>query len=186
MSKEFIQSYYLSDLSLCNKLIDVFYQRENFEGTISGDIIDKKIKDSTDCSLCIQDLNKYVVLQSYFKELNAMIEKYKIKYTFCNDGQAKWELEKSFNIQKYKPTQAYHGWHSEVSGPINSKRHLVWMTYLNDVKQGGETEWFYQKTKIKPKKGLTIISPANWVFTHKGHTTVDEDKYIFTGWYNYK
>ena len=102
MSKEFIKSYYLSDLSLCNKLIDVFYQRENFEGTISGDIIDKKIKDSTDCSLCIQDLNKYVVLQSYFKELNAIIEKYKIKYTFCNDGQAEWELEKSFNIQKYK------------------------------------------------------------------------------------
>ena len=59
------------------------------------------------------------------------------------------------------------------------------MTYLNNVKQGGETEWFYQKIKIKPKKGLTVIWPSNWVFTHKGHTAVDEDKYIFTGWYTY-
>ena len=44
MSKEFIQSYYLSDSSLCNKLIDVFYQTEHFQGKISGGKIDKKLK----------------------------------------------------------------------------------------------------------------------------------------------
>ena len=48
MSKEFIQSYYLSDSSLCNKLIDVFYQTEHFQGTVYADKIDKKLasKDS--------------------------------------------------------------------------------------------------------------------------------------------
>ena len=186
MEEKFIQSYYLSDLFLCDKLIDIFYQTEHFQGKVSGGKIDKTIKDSTDCNLYIKDIENSVVLQSYFKELNEMVKKYKTRYIFCDKNHAEWGLEESFNIQKYKPTQAFHSWHSEISSPINSKRHLVWMTYLNDVKQGGETEWFYQKTKIKPKKGLTVIWPTNWVFTHKGHTALDENKYIFTGWYNYK
>ena len=60
------------------------------------------------------------------------------------------------------------------------------MTYLNDVNKGGETEFYYQKLKIKPEKGLTLIWSADWTFTHKGHTTLDEDKYIITGWFNFK
>ena len=60
------------------------------------------------------------------------------------------------------------------------------MTYLNDVKQGGETEWYYQKLKVRPEKGLTVIWSADWTFTHKGHTTIDEDKYIITGWFDFK
>ena len=31
------------------------------------------------------------------------------------------------------------------------------MTYLNDIKDGGETEFYYQKLKVKPEKGLTLI-----------------------------
>ena len=47
MSKEFIQSYYLSDLSLCNKLIDIFYQTEHSQGKVSGGKIDKKLNTAT-------------------------------------------------------------------------------------------------------------------------------------------
>ena len=57
------------------------------------------------------------------------------------------------------------------------------MTYLNDVK-AGETGFLYQKLKIKPKKGLTLVWPAIWTHTHKGHI-VKSDKYIITGYYNY-
>jgi hypothetical protein len=97
-----------------------------------------------------------------------------------------WSLQDGFNIQKYKPKQAFHGLHCERSGLNSCKRHLVFMTYLNDIKQGGETEFYYQKFKIKPEKGLTVIWSADWTFTHKGHTTIDEDKYIITGWYEFK
>ena len=30
---------------------------------------------------------------------------------------------------------------------------MAWMVYLNDVEEGGETEFLYQKLKVKPKKG---------------------------------
>ena len=59
------------------------------------------------------------------------------------------------------------------------------MNYLNSVKEGGETAWHHQKLKVKPEKGLTVIWPVDWTFTHKGYTTINEDKYIITGWYNF-
>ena len=90
-------------------------------------------------------------------------------------------------MQKYYPDGGYHQWHYEREGKSGKDlvRHLVFMTYLNDVEEGGETEFFYQNLKIKPKKGLTIIWPADWTFTHRGLTTVYETKYIVTGWLNY-
>ena len=60
------------------------------------------------------------------------------------------------------------------------------MTYLNDVKKGGETEWYYQNLKVKPEKGLTVIWPAEWTFTHRGRKTVKGNKYIMTGWYGFR
>jgi hypothetical protein len=59
------------------------------------------------------------------------------------------------------------------------------MTYLNDVTDGGETEWKYQKLKIQPRKGLTVIWPTDWTHTHRGLPSKTQDKYIMTGWLNF-
>ena len=59
------------------------------------------------------------------------------------------------------------------------------MTYLNDVTDDGETEFYYQKIKVKPQKGLTLIWPADWTHTHRGNTSKTQDKYIITGWYSF-
>ena len=59
------------------------------------------------------------------------------------------------------------------------------MTYLNDVTHKGETEFFHQKIKIKPEKGLTLIWPTDWTFTHRGIPSPTEEKYIVTGWFEY-
>ena len=59
------------------------------------------------------------------------------------------------------------------------------MTYLNDVSDHGETEWFHQKLKVKPKKGLTVIWPADWTFTHRGISSPTQRKIIVTGWFSY-
>ena len=64
-------------------------------------------------------------------------------------------------------------------------RHLVFMTYLNTVKSGGETEFYHQKVKVKPKKGKTLIWPSEWTHIHRGRTSFKEDKYIITGWFSF-
>jgi hypothetical protein len=131
--------------------------------------------------------SKYIIDVGNCKHLSYEnnIEIYKTKYKYCSYDVSSWQIDDNFNIQKYSPTQGYHAWHCEKTNLGTARRHLVFMTYLNDVKKGGETEWFYQKLKVKPEKGLTIIFPSEWTFTHKGHTTINEDKYIITGWYHF-
>ena len=60
------------------------------------------------------------------------------------------------------------------------------MTYLNNVTDGGETAWKFQNEKVRPEKGLTVIWPTTWMFTHKGVPSLTQTKYIATGWYNFK
>jgi hypothetical protein len=185
-NNNFIDGYYLSDLSICDNLISLFKNSKNKVAGKTGYGVDKTVKDSTDLHLYINDIANSEVLTNYFKELSNCLNLYKQKYKFCDENNKSWGLQNDFNIQKYKSSQAYHGWHTERDGKETSNRHLAFMTYLNDVEKGGETEWYYQNLKIKPEKGLTVIWSADWTFTHKGHTTIDEDKYIITGWYEFK
>ena len=142
------------------------------------------VKKSTDLGIQI-GINEDKEPKEYIEQLNSVLELYKLKYHYCNEGQGKWNIVENWNIQRYKPGEGFYSWHTERIGLINSNRHLVFMTYLNNVTDGGETEFFYQKMKIKPKKGLTIIWPAGFTHTHRGITSDTETKYIATGWYGY-
>ncbi len=73
-------------------------------------------------------------------------------------------------------------WHSERSNFQNQSRQLVFMTYLNSLSEGGETEFFYQKVKIKPTKGLTLLWPSDFTHTHRGVPATNDTKIIATGW----
>ena len=78
-------------------------------------------------------------------------------------------------------------WHFERQTNVYpmSSRALVFMTYLNDVTDAGETEWYYQKKKIQPKNGLSVIWPPDFTHTHRGIPSPTQEKYIVTGWWNF-
>ena len=124
-------------------------------------------------------------LTNYIKQLNKVLKKYIKKYAYIDIGQESWSLYPNIKIQKYEPDESYFKWHCEATGnKENIKRMLVFTTYLNDVKKGGETQFLYQRKKIKPLQGKTILFPSVWTHTHKGNKT-KETKYIITGWYTY-
>ena len=72
----------------------------------------------------------------------------------------------------------------ERGGLSTIKRCFVFMTYLNDVKNGG-TEFKYQKCITPAKKGLTLIWPTDWMYMHKSQVSLVDEKYIITGWYSF-
>ena len=60
---------------------------------------------------------------------------------------------------------------------------IVWkFISLNDVEEGGSTYFNHYDLDIKPKKGLTLIWPAEWTHSHKGNVLKTGFKYIITGW----
>ena len=181
----FISQEFINDLSICDELVD-YHKNSSLKhpGTNLG-VVNTSIKASTDVEINNNNINDDLI-QRYFKELTIVCHKYIEKYEYSNYYGA-WDISENFNIQHYKPSEGYYAWHTERvnhTHPINN-RHLVFMTYLNDVDDGGETEFYYQKLKIKAEKGKTVIFPADWTYTHRGITSPTQDKYIITGWYSF-
>lgn len=88
-------------------------------------------------------------------------------------------------LQKTCPGGGYHVWHCENNGHHYAQRVLVWAIYLNDMPDGeAETEFLYQKRRIKPTRGTCVIWPAGFTHIHRGNPVYTQDKYILTGWYH--
>ena len=96
----------------------------------------------------------------------------------------------TMKIQRTRPGEGYHVWHSEYHPTIgNNNRVLVFSLYLNNLgpEDGGETEFLYQKVRLKPEQGTVIIWPAGFTHTHRGNTVLGKtNKYIVTGWFHYE
>jgi hypothetical protein len=182
----FIHQQFLSDSSVCDELIG-FHKKSNNKqlGLVYynniGSTIDKEVKDSIDVALIPSD-----VPLKYQHQLQEVVNSYINKFPFCNE-YTPWKIISHVGIQHYPPGGGYKQFHTErtCNSPINSSRHLVFMTYLNDVTEGGGTEFFHQKTIIQPRKGLTLIWPADWTHTHRGIVSHTQEKYIITGWFNF-
>lgn len=183
----FIHEEFIKDINICDELINYFnITDENKEEGMSGNVLDYSRKKSTDLFIYINKIENNPLFISYAKNLQTIVNNYINKYKYCNE-QESWRIHNTIKIQHYKKNEGYFKWHSERSASTlnNLTRHLVFITYLNNVNDEGETEFYYQNIKIKPEKGKTIIFPADWTHTHKGIASKTEEKYIITGWFNY-
>lgn len=106
---------------------------------------------------------------------------YREKYSILNT-YARHEIH-TIKLQRTKPGEGYHVWHSEDMARHECNRVTVFILYLNDIDEGGETEFLYLNKRIKPEAGRLIIWPAGFTHTHRGNPPIgDKDKYILTGW----
>jgi Rps23 Pro-64 3,4-dihydroxylase Tpa1-like proline 4-hydroxylase len=65
-------------------------------------------------------------------------------------------------IQKYDKNKGKYVYHDDGAIDILSKNYRVitYLWYLNDVEQGGETEFFGGDLKIKPETGKLLFFPS--------------------------
>lgn len=89
--------------------------------------------------------------------------------------------DSGFQIQKYNKNEGFYKFHNDFTIDKRGFRTLAYIFYLNDIQEGGETE-FYEGTKIKPETGKLLIFPSLWTYPHKGNIPISNDKYIVTGW----
>jgi len=191
----FIEGYMLSDTSVCDGLIQfvdspqAIITGETFKGGVVGAdgkrLVDSSIKDCTQRVITGDDPTNIAYGNELQKCLLAYIKKFKYAGMVARFNASTCEAQHRPLVQKYQKGGAYHAWHTERTNKVTSHRHLVFMTYLNDVTDAGETEFLYQKLKVKPRKGLTLIWPTDWTHTHRGLPSPTQEKYIVTGWYSF-
>ncbi len=59
-------------------------------------------------------------------------------------------------------------------------RYMVFLWYLNDVEQGGETQFCDLGIRVAPRTGRLLMFPPYWMFQHAGLPPVSGDKYILS------
>tara|TARA_R100000655_G_scaffold21304_1_gene43696 strand:+ start:281 stop:856 length:576 start_codon:yes stop_codon:yes gene_type:complete len=184
LSKEsFIGGWFISP-KICDGLVSYFNEFSQHavpgEYSISGKgKIKKSIKDSLDLIINVSNLDKEIV--NYKIELQKILNLYIKKYPDINN-YSKFMLN-NFNIQKYNKKGGYKEWHCERGQKSDVSRVLVFMTYLNDIENGG-TRFKYQKITTPSIKGLTLIWPTDFTHTHKSQI-VNKEKIITTGWFEF-
>lgn len=174
---DFIHTVQMNDTSLCDDLISYYKKSNEYKQKGESNGGDKT---STDVVVHPGSSNKAVL--NYLDFLRQVLKSYQETYDafkFIVGFAEPW------NIQYYEPGEGFFSWHCERGMSQTFQRALAFMTYLNDVTDGGETEWLYQERKLQPKKGLTAIWPTDFTHTHRGVVSPTQTKIIATGWFTF-
>jgi hypothetical protein len=81
-------------------------------------------------------------------------------------------------IKRYRVTGEDHFEPHFDALDIKSQRYLVFLWYLNDVAEGGETEFPDLGIKIQARAGRLLMFPPYWMFQHAGLPPRSNDKYM--------
>ena len=182
----FIGGGYMSE-EICDGVLDFWNENESLK--LPGIVANKETEETEDVEVkkCTQldVIPNAQELILYNIHLQAILDDYKQKYKWA-DFVKTYDIIENMIIQHYKPGEGFYKWHMEQNGYANTVyRHLVFMTYLNDVENGGTEFYYFPDLKIQARKGLTLIWPAGWTHTHKGVISNVDEKYIITGWYSF-
>jgi hypothetical protein len=95
-----------------------------------------------------------------------------------------WTIQDS-KIQKTVPGGGYHSWHTECSAIECMNRIFVVQLYLNDVDEGGETEFLSQHKRFESKQGRVVLFPGTYTHQHRGNPPLSGAKYVMNMWATY-
>jgi hypothetical protein len=171
----------------CNNAIKLYENEDKFNKTLN------RIGGENASILSKQDQQYFAASHNitvWWETLKTMILNYDQawKHYIKNTGASEAFGQNEFyyttlKIQKTLPTEGYHVWHVEHGkGFDNEARAFVFSVYLNDVEEGGETEFLHFSKRVKPKKGRIVIWPASFPYIHRGNSPLSGEKYLLTSW----
>lgn len=171
----------------CNKVIKFYENQNKFNNTINRlEFENSPITQKQDQTYFALPGN----IDVWWTELKSIIFNFDMawKHYEKNVGALESYGQDTFHydqlkIQKTLPTEGYHVWHLEHQGSFHeSSRAFVYSIYLNDVEEGGETEFLHFSKRVKPKTGRIVIWPAGFPYVHRGNSPLSGEKYILTSW----
>ena len=130
-------------------------------------------KETHDTQLSIYDRFKYV-LQQYKEETGLHEHAWPEKFKY-----------EEIRIKRYRMGRGNFLDHVDVGSLDSAMRFLVLFVYLNDVEEGGETEFPDLDLTISPECGTMLLFPATWTYLHRGNTPISNDKFILGSYLHY-
>lgn len=87
-----------------------------------------------------------------------------------------------YSLRCYVKNDGWFNEHIDVSpmDPLLMSRLYAIIVYLDDVAEGGETEFVELGYKVKPEMGKLLMFPCNQLYPHKGNKPISNGKHVFT------
>lgn len=183
----FIGTWMLEPPALCDDIVTFFEAHPGLQragATAGGTNAD--VKKSTDIVIPPAAIAEpgNELFRNYFDALFGCYTDYLAQWPFIETFLPRIEIG-SFNIQRYQPGDHFQRIHTERASLSGLHRVFAWMTYLNDVEDGGATYFPHYDLAVQPEAGKTLIWPAEWTHAHAGQVLNSGVKYIVTGWMHF-
>ena len=139
--REFYWLWIFKDKEMCDEIVNFFEANPSDQGAgCIGGGVDESQK-TTDIPIKPKQLEqeKYKIFNTYINNVVNCFNDYKEQWPFLNTIKG-MEIG-TFNLQKYSPGGHFSAVHTERA--CSHYAQAKFMTYLNDVEEGGETSFHY-------------------------------------------
>tara|TARA_B100001029_G_scaffold97645_1_gene80264 strand:+ start:1987 stop:2619 length:633 start_codon:yes stop_codon:yes gene_type:complete len=164
----------------CNKVIDLFEQSKK-------DTFDNDRKSFTELNIEGKEEFKDIK-ETYIRVLRQNLQHFMKEVNIENHHFPPIIDMENIRIKKYtdngKDVFKNHVDVLRSQGP-SSKRFLVFIMYLSDVEEGGETSIPRYNIKCKPKAGRLLMFPPFWTHPHQGEKVIKGTKYQMMTYLHY-
>ena len=183
MIENFVKIYdNVIDEKSCKGLIEKFEISQDKYETINEK--DEEDRISFKQLLLVQSEEWKTVHDEMVKLFQAYIEQYKKE---CNISTKMWPEKYGYETIRMKRYLANDydrfDYHVDVKDYATARRFLAFFIYLNDVEEGGETEFLFGR--VQPKMGRLIMFPPMWPWFHAGRKPVSGTKYFIHSYCHY-
>jgi prolyl 4-hydroxylase len=166
------------DASLCQKMIGSFHGLEKFQHR-NGRGIRAGLEGSAWAELNVTRLSDDVFLNMFRQTIYAALARYNsdIGLTLALPNSTKFS---DLIMKRYRPDgQDRFQLHFDAINHV-ANRYLVFLWYLNDVAEGGETRFPQIGHSVESRSGRLLMFPPYWMYQHEGLPPRSGDKYILS------
>ncbi|MBL8297066.1 MAG: 2OG-Fe(II) oxygenase [Rhodanobacteraceae bacterium] len=166
------------DAALCAQLVASFnglarFQRGNGRGVRAG------LEDSAWTELDISPLSDTAFRGFLMSRIDANLERYNREVGLRIAVPAAQRTSELI-IKRYRPGgEEQFQLHFDSIGAV-ANRYLVFLWYLNDVTDGGETRFPDLGISVQPRAGRLLMFPPYWMYQHEAPPPLSGDKYILS------
>lgn len=163
---------------MCDKLIDSFNALARFQ-QVNGRGVRPGLEDSAWTELDVSRLSDAPFL-AYFRQLvSRQLQRYNadvgLPIPVPDSPLLSPLILKRYRAGGQEKFQTHFDSINEVCD-----RYLVFLWYLNDVREGGRTWFPGLQTGVEPRAGRLLMFPPYWLYAHQGEASPGQDKYILS------
>jgi len=166
------------DPDLCRRMIDSFDQLARFQMRNSRGAI-KALQSSAWTELNVSKVADASFEALFREQVFEYLARYneRVRLTLPIPQRARLE---NLRIKRYLATEGDRFEPHFDALDYSCNRYLVFLWYLNDVAEGGETEFCDLGLRVEARAGRLLMFPPYWMYQHAGLPPRSNDKYIIS------